>query len=59
MSYFILCNGKGVVVFVCPSIPLFRLHVTAISTDKQENEAACINALKDGLSVLYALPTLT
>ena len=41
MSYFMLCNGKGVVVVVCPFLRLFGLHVTAISTDKHENEAAC------------------
>ena len=28
-----------------PLSPPFSLHVTKISTDKQENEAACINAL--------------
>jgi hypothetical protein len=41
-----LCNGKGVIVVVCPFLPFFGLHVTAISTDKHKNEAACIKVLK-------------
>jgi len=67
MSYFLLCNSKGVVVVVCngkgvvvcPSLPRFSLHVSVICTHKQENEAVCINALKHSLSVLYTLLTLT
>jgi hypothetical protein len=42
-----------------PLLPFFSLHVTAICTEKEENEAAYINALKHSLSVLYALLTLT